>query len=59
MGIPDEVLLRGAGFARENFSNDYNPQNGHWYDLPPFGDQPEDQYWIQQGINYYNNILNK
>lgn len=29
------------------------PQWGNWYGLFPYGDNPTDQYWIQQGIQYY------
>jgi hypothetical protein len=25
---------------------------GAWYWRPPFGDDPKDQYWIMQGIEY-------
>jgi hypothetical protein len=25
---------------------------GAWYGRPPYGDDPHDQFWIKQGIDY-------
>jgi hypothetical protein len=50
-GIKEAVLLRAAGWAqsragtsKENFDV--------WYGHSPFGDDPNDQYWIRAGIDY-------
>lgn len=52
-GISDQILLRGAGWAQ---SNSGNKTDGDWYGSPPYGDDRKDQWWIQQGINYYNKV---
>ena len=60
-GFPASVLLNEAGRAQirdKNPSPDWGkpgppglPQLGS----PPYGDDPKDQYWIEQGIDYYKN----
>lgn len=52
-GIPEEILLRGAGWAQSR-AGTVEPRWGHWYQEIPYGDDPRDQYWIQQGIDYAN-----
>ena len=52
-GIPEEILLRGAGWAQSR-AGTVEPRWGHWYQDIPYGDDPRDQYWIQQGIDYAN-----
>ena len=54
LGISDEELLRGAGFAQEYLGNSYELQNDHFYGSPPYGDDPIDQQHIQEGIDWYN-----
>ena len=59
-GIPANIAQRGAGWAQLRGSNT-NPNWGHYLDKPPYGDDPKDQYWIEQGIldydtGYYDNI---
>lgn len=50
-GIPDEILLRGAGAAQKFAGtsdpkwNNYKGPNSHW-------DDPKDQTWIRAGIDY-------
>jgi len=50
-GIPANILLMGAGFAQSRAGTSV-PEWGAWYQHPPYGDDPIDQYWIQQGIAY-------
>lgn len=52
-GIPANILLMAAGFAQYRAGTS-RPEWRHWYPRPPYGDDPWDQYWIQQGINYAN-----
>jgi len=51
VGIPEEVLVRAAGWAQSRAGTtekDYSV----WYSLPPYGDDPADQAWIRAGIDY-------
>lgn len=50
-GIPAETLLMGAGFAQSRAGTS-KPNWGAWYGKPPYGDDPHDQFWIKQGIDY-------
>lgn len=50
-GIPAEILQMGGGFAQE-MAKTSQKHWGHWYQKPPYGDDPHDQYWIKQGIDY-------
>lgn len=50
-GIPEETLYKGAGFAQIRAGTS-NPQWGAWHGKPPYGDDPRDQFWIKQGIDY-------
>ncbi|MCL6478057.1 MAG: SBBP repeat-containing protein [Peptococcaceae bacterium] len=61
IGIPENVLLRAAGFIQQRDNSGYNEKFGHWYGKPPYGDDPNDQIMIKKGIEYYNNVylLNK
>ena len=53
-GIPMEIALRGAGWAQEFGGGSPSPKFGHFYSLlPPFGDDPKDQYYIRQGYYFY------
>jgi RHS repeat-associated protein len=50
-GIPLEIALRAAGYAQEQTPKNWDPSWGHWYQGPPYGDDPGDQTWIMRG--YY------
>ncbi|EMM0377931.1 TPA: Rhs-Related protein [Pluralibacter gergoviae] len=54
-GIPEKILLMGAGFAQEHAGTS-QIMWGHWYQQPPFGDDPHDQFWIKQGIDYAKKV---
>ncbi len=45
-GIPAEILLMGAGFAQSRAGTSRSEWS-HWYQRPPYGDDPQDQYWIK------------
>ncbi len=51
-GISEGALRRAAGWAQEKAGTSQR-QWGHWYKGYPYGDDPEDQKWIQKGIEYY------
>lgn len=59
LGFSRGDLLRGAGFAQEFLHGAYDPSDGHFWGDSPFGDNRNDQYWIEQGINYYFQQLSK
>ncbi|WP_084166619.1 polymorphic toxin type 44 domain-containing protein [Pseudomonas knackmussii] len=50
-GIPENILLMGAGFAQGRAGTS-KPGWGNWYGEPPYGDDPDDQTWIKHGIEY-------
>ena len=52
-GIPANILLRGGGFA-QNRAQTSQEEWGNWYQDEPYGDDPRDQFWIKQGIDYAN-----
>jgi len=52
-GFPDQILYMAAGWAQGRTPGNSRPQWGQWYSGSPYGDDPNDQYWIQQGIQYY------
>ncbi|MDW8845460.1 polymorphic toxin type 44 domain-containing protein [Erwinia sp. MMLR14_017] len=49
--ISEPVLLRAAGWAQRSAGNS-KLEYGFWYGSSPFGDDPNDQYWIRAGIEY-------
>jgi YD repeat-containing protein len=53
-GIPLPILLRGAGYAQVAAGTS-TPEWGHWYNGPPYGDDPDDQAQIIAGYFYYKN----
>ena len=53
-GIPLNVLQRAAGYAQDAAGTS-TPEWGHWYQGPPYGDDPEDQILIIEGYEYYTN----
>lgn len=52
LGIPGWVLKRGAGWQQMH-GGAYDPKNGHYLWTTPYGDDPIDQYYIQEGIDWY------
>lgn len=50
-GIPSSRLLRAAGMA-QTAAGTSRPEFGSWWRDAPYGDDPNDQYWIKQGIAY-------
>lgn len=50
-GIAADILLMGAGWAQSR-AGTRQSNWGHWYSKPPYGDDPRDQFWIKQGIDY-------
>lgn len=51
-GIPEDILLMGAGFAQSWAGTSKPAKWGHWYGKPPYGDDPDDQRAIREGIEY-------
>lgn len=50
-GIPEGTLYAGAGFAQSRAGTS-RPNWGKWYGKFPYGDDPRDQFWIKQGVDY-------
>ncbi|MFD3246365.1 polymorphic toxin type 44 domain-containing protein [Rahnella aquatilis] len=50
-GISEPVLLRAAGWAQSHSGNG-REEDGNWSGLPPYGDDPKDQFWIKRGIDF-------
>lgn len=50
-GIPEQILLRAAGWAQSRSGNGKSEDNT-WFGSSPFGDDPDDQAWIKAGIDY-------
>lgn len=53
-GIPDQLLLRAAGWAQSRAGTS-KEEWGEWYGLSPYGDDPKDQEQIKKGIKHYEN----
>ena len=51
-GLAEQTLLRGAGWAQGRAGTS-TEEWGHWYEDAPYGDDPQDQEYIQEGINWY------
>lgn len=52
-GIPEKILHMAGGAAQEVAGTSDTEKWGHFYsNRPPFGDDPVDQFWIRQGIDY-------
>lgn len=49
--FPKKTLYMGAGFTQSRAKTS-RPQWGAWYGKFPYGDDPRDQFWIKQGIDY-------
>lgn len=50
-GIPENTLLRGAGCAQMRSGTSSESFDSCWGE-EPYGDDPEDQYYISLGIEY-------
>lgn len=50
-GIPDQILLRGAG-AAQILAGTSRPEFADYPGPDSYGDDPEDQTWIRAGIDY-------
>lgn len=50
-GIPENILLMGAGFAQSHAGTS-RAEWGYWFQKPPYGDDPADQQAIREGIKY-------
>ena len=57
-GILLNILLRMAGWVQMHSGN-YDPAWGVPWGFPPYGDDPNDQLWIQRGYSYYKNYYKK
>ncbi|MHB9124295.1 MAG: RHS repeat domain-containing protein, partial [Thermoanaerobaculia bacterium] len=58
LGLPEQVILRGAGWANQKA----DPKGrkglpGRWWSKEPYGDDPQDQKWIKEGINFYKECM--
>jgi hypothetical protein len=51
MGIPDQVLVRAAGWAQQRAGTSSAAWNT-WSGAAPYGDDPDDQAQIKAGIKY-------
>ncbi|MEG5636814.1 polymorphic toxin type 44 domain-containing protein [Enterobacter bugandensis] len=49
--IPEKILLIAAGAAQWKAGTS-RPEWCNFTGAPPFGDDPMDQFWIKQGIDY-------
>jgi Bacterial toxin 44 len=54
LGLSEDTLLRGAG-AAQMLGGAYDTAFGTPLGGPPHGDDPRDQFWIREGIRYYEN----
>jgi RHS repeat-associated protein len=60
-GFPDSVLLNEAGRAQREAGTSRSgwgepgPPAAPFLGTPPYGDDPIDQFWIRQGIDFYRN----
>lgn len=51
MGIPEQILLRAAGWAQLR-AGTAEEAWGDWSEDAPYGDDPSDQAWIKKGIEF-------
>ena len=54
VGFEPGTLRRAAG-AYQKYTNTSRPDWGHPLGDAPYGDEPIDQYWINEGIKDYQN----
>lgn len=50
-GIPENILLRAAGWAQKRAGTSKENWGSYWL-KEPYGDDPDDQFWIKQGIEH-------
>ena len=48
-----KYFFMAGGFAQTQAGTS-RPEWNYWYEQSPYGDDPQDQFWIQQGIDYTN-----
>lgn len=53
VGIPPDILLMAGGYSQTQAGTS-RPEWNYWYQQSPYGDDPQDQFWIQQGPDYAN-----
>jgi RHS repeat-associated protein len=53
LGIPSWMLHRGAG-AAQKIAGSSDPAFGNPFGGAPYGDDPDDQLWIDRGMEYFN-----
>lgn len=51
-GIPENILLIAAGAAQLAANTSNTEKWGYFWQGPPYGDDPEDQRAIREGIRY-------
>ncbi|MBL8066414.1 MAG: hypothetical protein JNM34_11230 [Chthonomonadaceae bacterium] len=51
LGLSDDTLLRGAGLYQKIYGTSTDAWGGP-LGGPPYGDDPNDQYWIRKGIKF-------
>lgn len=51
IGIPETVLLRGAGWAQSKAQTSMSGWS-NWWGRSPYGDDPMDQKMIEAGVEY-------
>lgn len=58
IGIPETVACRGAGAAQGVAGTSTGSDWGKWNDIydvdSSYGDDPNDQKWIKNGVKFYN-----
>tara|TARA_R110001583_G_scaffold195251_1_gene370892 strand:+ start:35 stop:1174 length:1140 start_codon:yes stop_codon:yes gene_type:complete len=58
LGIPSQVLKRGAGWAQIQAGTS-DDSYGHYLGFAPYGDDPADQVQIGAGIDYYDSVFSE
>jgi hypothetical protein len=54
--IPDEIAEIGAGIVNY-FKGAWIEKFGTPLSGPPYGDDPDDQMWIQEGVRFYSKMM--
>ncbi len=50
-GVPENILLRAAGWAQKRAGTSKKQWGEYWFQ-EPYGDDPLDQHWIKKGIEH-------
>ena len=50
-GVPENILLRAAGWAQKRAGMSKKQWGEYWFQ-EPYGDDPLDQHWIKKGIEH-------